>query len=146
MGRWWQGLVVAADVHGLNKITYNSFKYINHPGLFMRKFLFLMTGIILSGHAFSQIPDDVVKNAWFVPNGTARSISVGGAIGALGGDITSVYVNPAGLGFYKTREVVFSPSIILNNNKSDYRQTTSDNIKKIRLSIRYYRALFSAVK
>ena len=96
----------------------------------MRKFLFLMTGVILSGQVFSQIPDDVVKNAWFVPNGTARSISVGGAIGALGGDITSVYVNPAGLGFYKTREVVFSPSLILNNNKSDYRRTSSDNIKK----------------
>jgi hypothetical protein len=96
----------------------------------MRKFLFLMTGILLFDYAFSQNPDDVVKNAWFVPNGTARSMSVGGAIGALGGDITSSYVNPAGLGFYKTREIVLSPSFIINNNKADYRETSSDKVNK----------------
>ena len=66
----------------------------------MRKILFLTIAFFTAERGFSQVVDDVVKNAWFIPGGTARSISVGGAIGALGGDITSVYVNPAGLGFY----------------------------------------------
>lgn len=96
----------------------------------MRKILFLLIAVFTAMNVFAQLVEDVVKNAWFVPNGTARSISVGGAIGALGGDITSVNVNPAGLGFYKTREVVFSPSLILNNNKSDYRGSSTDNTKK----------------
>jgi len=96
----------------------------------MRKFLVLTVGCLLFNHSFSQIVNDVGKNAWFIPNGTARSTSVGGAIGALGGDITSVYVNPAGLGFYKTREIVLSPQFLLNNNKADYRGTAADKINK----------------
>ncbi len=96
----------------------------------MRKFLLLTIGLCLLNHVFSQYVDDVVKNAWFIPNGTARSNAIGGAIGALGGDITSVYVNPAGLGFYKTKEFVLSPSVILNNNKSDFRGTSMDKVKK----------------
>src|SRR5438552_9942685 len=98
--------------------------------MFMRKILFLIFGCSLLNHSFSQSVDDVVNNAWFIPNGTARSISIGGAMGALGGDITAVYTNPAGLGFYKTREVVISPSVNLNNNKSDYRGTSTNGIKK----------------
>src|ERR1044072_8466165 len=96
----------------------------------MRKFLFLAIGSCLASYAFSQNPDDVVNNAWFIPNGTARSISIGGATGALGGDISSASNNPAGLGFYKTREIVLSPAFLINNNKSDYRGTTSDKLNK----------------
>src|SRR6478735_4948640 len=96
----------------------------------MRKILFLTIAFFTAERGFSQVVDDVVKNAWFIPGGTARSISIGGAIGALGGDITSVSVNPAGLGFYKTREVVFTPSLLINNNKADYRGSATDNTKK----------------
>jgi len=92
----------------------------------MRKLLFILTGFCLFENSFSQIPDDVVRNAWFIPNGTARSNSIAGAIGALGGDITSAYVNPAGLGFYKTKEIVLTPSFILNNNKSNFRGTSAN--------------------
>ena len=98
--------------------------------MFMRKLLFLIIGIAAYNNIFSQSPDDVIRNAWFIPNGTARSISVGGAIGALGGDITSAYVNPAGLGFYKTKEAVISPAFLFNNNKTDFRGTSLNNIKR----------------
>ena len=92
--------------------------------------MFLLIGIFLIGDAFSQNPDDVVRNAWFIPNGTARSNSIAGATGALGGDISSVSTNPAGLGFYKTREVVISPAFLLNNNKADFRGTSANNTTK----------------
>jgi len=98
--------------------------------MFMRKFLFLMIGFFFVEHAFCQNPDDAVRNAWFIPNGTARSNSIAGATGALGGDISSVSTNPAGLGFYKTNEVVISPGFLLNNNKSDFRGTSSNNTTK----------------
>lgn len=96
----------------------------------MQKFLLLTIGSFLLNYGFSQSVDDAVKNAWFIPKGTARSVSVGGAIGALGGDITSVYVNPAGLGFYKTREIVISPAFLSNNNTADYRGTTAPKVNK----------------
>jgi hypothetical protein len=88
-----------------------------------------MIGVCLFNQVFSQSPDDVIRNAWFIPNGTARSNSIAGATGALGGDISSVYNNPAGLGFYKTREVVISPAFLLNNNKADFRGTSTNSIK-----------------
>lgn len=96
----------------------------------MRNFLFLLIVFFPFSQVFSQSPDDVVRNAWFIPNGTARSMSIGGAMGALGGDITAAYTNPAGLGFYKTREFVISPAFLLNNNKSDFRGTSISSIKK----------------
>src|SRR5256885_13932834 len=98
--------------------------------MFMRKFLFIITGVFLFNYTFCQNPDDVVRNAWFIPNGTARSNSIAGATGALGGDISSVSNNPAGLGFYKTREVIISPAFLLNNNKADFRGTSSNKITK----------------
>lgn len=38
-------------------------------------------------------------------NGTARAISMGGAFGALGGDLTGVSINPAGIAVYRSSEV-----------------------------------------
>ncbi len=96
----------------------------------MRKLLFIIFSFCSIANAFCQSPDDVLKNAWFIPNGTARSNAIGGAMGALGGDITSAYTNPAGLGFYKTSEFVISPELLMVNNKSDYRGTSLNNIKK----------------
>jgi hypothetical protein len=69
----------------------------------------------------AQTPEDVLRYSYFPQHGTARSMAIGGAMGSLGGDISSLYVNPAGLGLYKTREVVLSPGFIFNNDKSTYR-------------------------
>jgi len=96
----------------------------------MRKLLLFITGCISFSYSFAQNPDDVIRNAWFVPNGSARSNAIGGAMGALGGDVTASYTNPAGLGFYKTKEVVLSPGFLLNNNKSDFRGTSANGINK----------------
>lgn len=38
--------------------------------------------------------------------GTARSMAMGGAFGALGGDLTGVNINPAGIAVYRSSEVV----------------------------------------
>ena len=77
----------------------------------------------------AQIPEDVLKYSFFPQNGTARNMAIGGAMGSLGGDITATYVNPAGLGNFRTGEFVFTPSYFLNNNKTDFRDTKSGNKK-----------------
>jgi hypothetical protein len=43
-------------------------------------------------------------------SGTARFTGLGGAYTALGGDISSISLNPAGLGVYNGSELVFTPS------------------------------------
>jgi hypothetical protein len=69
----------------------------------------------------AQLPEDVLQYSYFPQHGSARNMAIGGAMGSLGGDISTMFVNPAGLGFFKTREFVFSPGFVLNNNKANYR-------------------------
>lgn len=71
----------------------------------------------------AQVPEDVLKYSWQPTNGTARINAIGGAMGSLGGDISATFVNPAGLGFFKTTEIVLSPGYYFLNNKSNYRGT-----------------------
>ena len=52
--------------------------------------------------------------------GTARFVGMGGAFGALGGDFSSIAINPAGLGVYRSSELVFSPGMTYNSNASSY--------------------------
>ena len=41
-------------------------------------------------------------------NGTARFVGMGGAMGALGGDITTMGTNPAGIGIYRSNDAMVS--------------------------------------
>lgn len=41
-------------------------------------------------------------------NGTARFVGMGGAMGALGGDITTMGTNPAGIGIYRSNDAMIS--------------------------------------
>lgn len=77
--------------------------------------------LLLSGfQAFSQEPADALRYSWLQPSGTARTQAIGGAITSLGGDLTSTFMNPAGLGMYKTNEFVMTPGFSFSNNKADY--------------------------
>src|SRR5436190_3322975 len=93
------------------------------------RYLFLLMRILATINTEAQQPDDALRNAWFIPGGTARNIAIGGAMGSLGGDITASNINPAGIGLYKTREIVLSPGVMLNNNQFNYRGDNSSESK-----------------
>ncbi len=60
--------------------------------------------------------------------GTARSMGIGNALGSVGGDFSSLGVNPAGLGVYRSSELTFTPSLRMNSASADYTGTnTMDN-------------------
>lgn len=50
-------------------------------------------------------------------NGTARFVGMGGAMGALGGDISVMGTNPAGIGIYRSND--FSVSMGFNNTSTE---------------------------
>jgi hypothetical protein len=52
--------------------------------------------------------------------GSARILGLGGVNTSLGGDITSISTNPAGLGFYNRSEVSLTPSINILSNTTSY--------------------------
>lgn len=52
--------------------------------------------------------------------GSARIVGLGGAQTSLGGDYSSGYSNPAGLGMFNKSEITFSPGFNNSSIKSDY--------------------------
>lgn len=63
------------------------------------------------------------------PGGTARMQGIGGAQVALGGDISSAYSNPAGLGFFNKSEFTFTPSVNFQDSETDLLNTNTKSFK-----------------
>ena len=66
----------------------------------------------------AQTASDILRFSYLNPQGTARAMGIGGAIGGLGGDFTSLSINPAGIGGYWKSEFMVSPVLTANNTKS----------------------------
>src|SRR6478735_4274581 len=93
--------------------------------------------LLLAGStAMAQAPEDVMRMSYTSPSGTARSQAIGGAMGSLGGDITTTFVNPAGLGLYKVSEIVITPGFTMAQSKSNYRgyDATSNSLNRFNFS------------
>lgn len=88
------------------------------------KFLAILSFLALSiGYSYAQGEMDAYKMSQRDLTGTARSVAMGGAFGALGGDISGIAINPAGIGIYKSSEVV--TTLNFQNTKSETQMKTS---------------------
>lgn len=87
--------------------------------------MILATGMV----AMAQNETDAIRFSLNRPTGTARSISLGGAMGALGGDYTSIGINPAGIAVYRSSEFTFTPSLTYTQTKASYNGTASEDDK-----------------
>ncbi len=94
----------------------------------MKRYL-LLINLFTCTAAIAQIPEDALRYTYYPQTGSARNMAIGGAMGSLGGDINATFVNPAGLGFYKTGEFVLTPGFLFKNNKANFRdvQTSTKN-------------------
>ncbi|MDO5664161.1 MAG: hypothetical protein Q4G63_02745 [Bacteroidia bacterium] len=73
----------------------------------MKKFVyFLFSLIFIANYSYSQGEVEALKYSRGELYGTARSMAMGNAFGALGGDIAGVSINPAGIAVYRSSEVV----------------------------------------
>lgn len=84
--------------------------------------------------AAGQTTDDALRLSLARPSGTARSMSLGNAMGALGGDFTSLSINPAGIAVYRSSEFAFTPALHLNQSSTNYYDNTGED-EKLKLSI-----------
>ena len=79
----------------------------------------------------AQSPEDGLRLSWFAPNGTPRSNALGGAMGSLGGDLSAAHINPAGLGFYKSSELLVTSKYLNTETDYTYRGTFSSTSKNM---------------
>lgn len=77
--------------------------------------------ILLATSAFSQEPADALRYSYLTgEGGTARAKGVGNAVGALGGEFSTLFVNPAGIGFNKTGDFVVTPNYWIKKTNAEY--------------------------
>jgi hypothetical protein len=99
----------------------------------MKKLLIAIL-VLVSSTIKAQGPEDGLRLSWFAPNGTPRSNALGGAMGSLGGDLSAAHINPAGLGFYKSKELLITSKYL--NTESDFKfigtnTSTSNSISSL---------------
>jgi long-subunit fatty acid transport protein len=72
---------------------------------------------------FAQGEMDAIRLSGGDLRGTARGQAMGGAFGALGGDVTGILINPAGLGVYRSSEINATLALNTTPVKTDWQNT-----------------------
>jgi hypothetical protein len=95
--------------------------------------LLSMGGVFVLSFSLAQVTSPSLGLLFSQTNygGTARIRGIGEANTALGGDLSSISSNPAGLGFYNRSEVSFTPIVSINSSNSTYlgNETSTTNTK-----------------
>jgi hypothetical protein len=109
----------------------------------MKYLLTILMALLISGYeAQSQSIYDAARYSNLEVGGTARTVGIGGAIGALGADFSVLSTNPAGLAAYRRSEFVFTPTWELttvdarlegSGNRSRERERTNFNFNSLGL-------------
>jgi len=87
----------------------------------MKKSIIFFISLFVASNLMAQVYfTEAMKFSQTFPVGTARSAGMGGAFGALGGDMYSLSANPAGLGVYRKSEIVITPSYNMKNTTASY--------------------------
>jgi len=93
--------------------------------------IILASAVLLPATAMAQGEVDALRYSQVTGAATARALSLGGAGGSYGGDFSSLSINPAGIGIYRSSEIMITPILRFNNMTGNYLGTTSsdDNTK-----------------
>ena len=100
----------------------------------MKKLYIIIITILLAATASAQTVDDACLFSQTYYQGTAKALGMGNAMGAVGGDMTAVCINPASMGIYRSSEITASINLLDNYNKSTYYGTQNTG-NKVRFSI-----------
>ncbi len=76
---------------------------------------------IITIHLNAQTIGDALRYSNLEVGGTARSVGIGGAIGALGADYSTLSTNPAGIAAFRSSEFVITPAV--------YNSTTTSTLE-----------------
>ena len=101
----------------------------------MKKLVLILIAVIsMFTGILAQNVDDALRYSQIFYGGTARFMSMGGAFTALGGDISSLSQNPAGIGVFRSSEVTVTPQLFHINTAAGFNGTTSDYLYNFNLN------------
>ncbi len=96
--------------------------------------LIIVSVLLLSSGTFAQNVDDALRYSQLFYGGTARFMSMGGAFTALGGDLSSLSQNPAGIGVFRSSELTITPQLFHINSSAGFNGITSDYLYDFNLN------------
>jgi hypothetical protein len=113
----------------------------------IKQLLAIAVTVAFSETAYAQYAEDALRFSTSGQGSTSRAKALGNAFTAVGGDLTSVSSNPAGLGFFTKSEFSLTPefngsnvkSTFFNNNLTD----SKDNINLNNVAAVFYSRLNS---
>lgn len=91
----------------------------------MKKIVYILLMGLTASTVYSQEIQDAVRYSQDNISGTARFRAMSGAFGALGGDLSSISINPASSAVFTYNQIGFSFGNYSSNNKSNYFGSTS---------------------
>lgn len=86
----------------------------------MKKITMIALALFTAVGAGAQTVYDATNVAQKELNGTARFVGMGGAMGALGGDISTIGTNPAGIGIYRSNDAMLTFGYSATGTESNY--------------------------
>lgn len=95
----------------------------------MKKIFFLFITGLTACASYSQEVSDAMRYAQDNLTGTARFRAMSGAFGAVGGDLSSMSVNPAGSAIFNNNQVGITFSNQSNSSNSNYYGTNTEDCK-----------------
>ncbi len=115
----------------------------------MKRYTTLLVALMITGAAMAQnftfggllvererlTPTDIFSLSQTNFNfGTARSMAMGGAFTSLGADLSSMSINPAGLGMYQSSEISVSPMVTLERSRNSATANMSNSVNRLSFS------------
>lgn len=94
-----------------------------------RIFLILTVSVLFTHLGVAQNESDALRYAQTFPGGTARFSAMAGSFGALGGDFSSLSINPAGIAIYRGSEFSITPSVNYSQVTSRYFNNREEDMK-----------------
>ena len=96
----------------------------------MKKLIVLFSiAMVCAYSSFAQNDVDAMRYSQLSFGGTARFASMAGSMGALGGDMSTISFNPAGIAVFRKTELSISPYLYIPHSSSTFNNTSSGDSK-----------------
>ena len=86
----------------------------------MKRLIIFISSIVFAINAIAQSASEALLLSQYYAGGTARSVGMSGAFGALGGDLSVLSANPAGLAVFRGSEFTFTPALNFTSTDATY--------------------------
>lgn len=86
----------------------------------MKKIFLFFLSLTVSASLFAQTAEEALGYAQEFREGTARTMAMGNAFTALGGDLGAIGINPASSGVFRYFQIAVSPSLTMSRSMASY--------------------------